>query len=102
MGGATGRHSRAPISRAPAPGGCDLVPPYETAVFDLEPHVARLECAQPVGDHYRRTTSHEAFHRIHDHRLRSYVHGARRLVEDEYRRILQKRAGKRDALALPP
>jgi hypothetical protein len=53
-----------------------------------------------VRDHERRAAGGEPVDRGHDQPFRSDVHRARRLVEDQDRRIAQERPGQRDALPL--
>jgi hypothetical protein len=55
-----------------------------------------------VGDHEGGALVHQPGHRLHDHGLRPRVHGARGLVEDEDRGVLEECPGQRYALALAP
>lgn len=57
--------------------------------------------AEPMGNDEARSTLHQSSHRLLNMKLRSRVHVARRLVEDEDRRIGQHRAGDREQLPLP-
>ena len=53
-----------------------------------------------MADDNHSATLLETFQRLHDHRLASKVDGARGLVQNEHRAVLQKGAGDGDALAL--
>jgi hypothetical protein len=58
------------------------------------------DCTQSVGDGDRRTAAHQLLQRFVDLRFDLAVDGARRLVEDEQRRIGGDCPGKREQLAL--
>ena len=55
---------------------------------------------ESMGDDERRTPLHQAFHRLLDHPLAFGVQSARRLVEDQVRRVLEYGAGNREPLPL--
>src|SRR5205814_6785660 len=72
----------------------------DATVLDLDSRVADLERALTVRDHERRAAAHESPHCLENLRLGPRVDGARRLVEDEDRGILQECSSERDPLAL--
>ena len=64
--------------------------------------IALREQVSPVGDQERRPAFDEPAHGEHDLGLGSGVDGARRLVEDHDRGVLEKGPCDRESLALPP
>src|SRR5207245_11197746 len=73
---------------------------YEASTRQLQLPVSGRERARPVCDQERRAASHQAIHRLEDYRLGLHVDGARGLVEDQQRRVLEEGARQRDPLPL--
>ena len=69
-------------------------------VFKEEERIARLHCAQPVGDHHNGPRASDGFYRVHHRGLGLIVQGARCLVEHDNGRITIERPGDADALSL--
>ncbi len=69
-------------------------------VVQHENFVGADNCTQSVGDGDRRASGHQRRERRLNLRLDLAVHGARRLVEDEQRRIRRDGASERQQLAL--
>ena len=70
------------------------------ADFDDENRIGALNRAEPMGDDEARAAFHQPSHRILNMHFRARVHAARRLVEDEDRRIGKNGAGGRQQLPL--
>src|SRR5438128_11389101 len=66
----------------------------------MKPRATASQRAWPVRHQEGRAVLHQALDRLQDDGLGPYVDGARRLIEDEDRRVLQERARERDALSL--
>ena len=73
----------------------------DAATFDEHDAVGETDRRQPVRDHERRAAGEQRAERVVDVLLDLHVDGARRVVEDQHRRVGEQRAGDRDALALP-
>ena len=73
----------------------------DAAVIHDDDTVGLLHGGQPVRDDDRRALRHELFERLLHEQLALRVERARRLVEQQDRRILENRARDRDALPLP-
>ena len=71
------------------------------AVVEHDDPVHPRDGREPVGDGDHRLALHHAVERLLDRRLDLAVEGARRLVEDEDRRVLQDHPRQRYPLPLP-
>src|SRR5260221_620762 len=72
----------------------------DTAAGEDDDLFHRMNGGDAMGDDERGAAAHEFLERGHDGALGSRVEGAGRFVENEDRRVLQKRARDPDALAL--
>src|SRR6267154_6454908 len=72
----------------------------DLAAVEHQDAVEAAHRRQPVRDHDRGASLHEPLHRLLDQGLRFGIEARRRLVEDQNRRVCEKRARQRDALPL--
>src|SRR5712691_1769011 len=72
----------------------------DLAAVELQNPVEAAHRRQPVRDYDRGASLHQPLHRLLDQGLRFGIEARRRLVEDQNRRVGEKRARQSDALPL--
>src|SRR6266566_1651457 len=82
-----------------AGGGASVIG-RDASVVEYQESLAALQGARPMRDQDHGSVAHQVPHGAEDLRLGFGVDGARGLVEDEHRTVLQEGAGQRDALPL--
>src|SRR6516162_4845386 len=87
-------------ARCGEPGGGRWTDAEDAAAFDVDDQIAMGDRARAVRDDEARATGDQPAERLDDRRFSPGIDSARRLVEDQDRCVLQKRARQRYALAL--
>src|SRR6266536_3772941 len=78
----------------------NLLQADDAAILDYQDAIAMLQRAFPMGNNERRASTRKPFHGFHNGGSGLRVHGTGQFVQDESRRVFQKSARERDALAL--
>ena len=73
----------------------------DAPVLEHDDQIGAPDGRQPVSDNHRGAPSQQLRKRLEDQRFGLGVEAGRRLVEQQDRRVLEQRAGDRDALPLP-
>ena len=75
---------------------------HDPSAVEYQQGLAALQGARPMRDQDHGSAAHQVPHRAEDLRLGLRVNGARGLVENEHRTVLQEGAGEGDTLSLAP
>lgn len=73
---------------------------YLPSLYDID-HVRFLYGGEPMGHHQRGAASHKRFNAFLDQLLTLRIQGGGRLIQKQYRRVSDERAGYGDPLTLP-